>query len=149
MSITPLGSPVLPLEKITVARSSMDLGWAAGECAFSIQRAGQEPQQQRDDFFAKLRRGGGFFEQDCLAGDLQRNMVEQELGGDHGFELALRGAGGERFARKRVVQIHRNFAREHCREIYQRARNRRRQQDADHLLAFPRGCAGGAREKSS
>ena len=93
-------------------------GWAAGDARSRSSRRA-EPQQQRGDFFAEPRRGGGFLEQDGLAGDLQRDLVEQRLGGDHGFQPALLRAGGQRFARGGVVQIHRDFAREHCREIHQ------------------------------
>ena len=131
---------MLPLEKITVARSSR-VCLRAAHRSFDP-RAGQKPQQQRGDFFAEPRAGRRFFEQDRLARDLQRNTVEQRLGGDHGFQPALRGARGQRFAGDRVIQIHRDFARQHRREIHERAGNRRRQQDADHLLARP--CAAQA-----
>ena len=54
--------------------------------------AGQKPEQQRGDSFAEARAGRRFFDQDCFARHLQRDAIEQRLRGDHGFELALRGA---------------------------------------------------------
>ncbi len=111
MSITPLGSPVLPLEKMMVARSSSDCGFPGAERAFE-QAAGQKPEQQGCDFFAEARAGSDFFEQDLFSGDLQRKFFEQELGGDDGLQFALLRAGGDRLVRRGVIQIHGNFSAE-------------------------------------
>ena len=129
-----------------VARSSSDLFFPPPRIRSSA-RAGQKPEEQRDQSLAEAVAGRDFFDQDRFTRDLQRNAIEQLLRGDDGFELALRRARRQRFVRGRVVQIHRHFPRERGGKIHERPRNGRRQQDADHLLPRPRASQP-ARQKN-
>ena len=98
-------------------------------------------QQPRAEQRAKLLAGARFsrhlLQEDSLAGHFELHLVEEGPGGQHGLDAALADAGGQRFLGHGVVQVHRHFAHEQRREIHQRARHRRRQQQADHLLARP------------
>ena len=77
------------------------------------------------------------FEKNGFRGWLHLHPLKEGARGDDRFEVALFRARCQRRVRSRVIQINRHFSHEHSREIHQRARNRRRHQDADHFLPLP------------
>ena len=128
---------MLPLEKITVARSSREPG-CSRPTALSRAPDRREPgQREREQFFSEARLGGDFLQQESAAGDFHFDAVEKGLRGEHGLELALPDTGGERFFGEGVVEVHRHFAHEERGEVDERAGDRRRQEDADHFLPGP------------
>ena len=144
--MTPFGSPVLPLEKITVARSSKEPGSLAADR--SLERAGRrEPGQgKRPQLLSETRLGGDLLEQQRATGQLHLHAVEKRLGRDDGLQVALAGAGSERLLGERVVEVDRHFPHQQRGEVDERAGDGRRQQNADHLLARPVGAESPGQE---
>ena len=133
----PFGSPVLPLEKMTVARSSRVPGCSRPTAFSSAPTGVSQASAKREELLAEARLGGDFLQQQRAAGDLHFDAVEKGLRGEDGLELALADTGGERFLGERVVEVHRHFAQEERGEVDQRAGDGRRQEDADHFLPGP------------
>ena len=148
MSITPLGSPVLPLEKMTVARSSM------------VRRAGFAPmalrekslrqcqcEQEREELFSEPGDCSSVFEQDGAAGNFElREALDKGLGSDDHIDFALLRAGGDDFAGRGVVEVDGNAAEHGERVVGEGSANRRREQQADHGLVAD-GWAQAARDE--
>ncbi len=128
---------MLPLEKMTVARSSSAARFLR-PTERSSKPAGSKPgAQERTKLLAGARFSRHLFEKDNLAGNFELHLVEEGPGGEDGRDAALADAGSQRLFGHGVVQVHRHLAHEQRREIHQRPRDRRRQQQADHLLARP------------
>ena len=136
MSITPLGSPVLPLEKMMVARSSSDfvvppLSERSSEAPGKIQSS------SAISFSPRRGAAAASSIRIVLPGTVSgifssSNFVVMTVSILHCAAQEASASFGQR-----VVQIHGNFACEHGREIHERGGNRRRQQNADHFLAGP------------
>ena len=64
-------------------------------------------------------------------------LSRKALRGQHRLDAALAHAGSHGRLGHGVVQVHRHFAHEQRREVHQRARHRRRQEQPHHLLTLP------------
>ena len=135
--MTPFGSPVLPLEKMTVARSSSSTFSARTQGPLQPAHGQQPGHEKRRQFFRRARTRRAFLDENQLARHRQLDLFQKRFRGDDGFDVALPDAGGEGLLRQRVVQVHRHFAEQHRREIHQRARHRGRQEQPDLFLPGP------------
>ena len=136
VSITPLGSPVLPLEKITVARSStLRLRWATAPMALRSSLCGIVHASSRArSVFGDARRLQCIFEEDGSPRNLELwESLDEGLRRDDDFHVALARAGCDHFARRGVVQVDGNAAQHHERVVGERPAHGRRKQHANHL----------------
>ena len=141
VSMTPLGSPVLPLEKITVARSSRLVSVPAEEPAVDHER---RQQQDGSDGRQALDGGDGLaevFEIDQFdAGTGSRAILAKEPGSQDVPDAALCGSRNARSVRRqRVIQVGRGLAEEGQGDVGERPADARRQPDTDDLLSPRRG----------
>ena len=150
VSITPLGSPVLPLEKITVARSS-----SAGR-----RRCAQQPlpasapatttrQAAPHSASPHARFVRQFLQQNVCAGTAEFTFSRNAFDVTTVFSSHCSRARRQHLVRRRVVQIDRHLAQQQRGQIHQRARNRRRQQNANHLLSVHNARSRRARKMVS
>ena len=107
--MTPLGSPVLPLEKMMVAMSSSPTFCACPDGLFDKSH-GQEPGNEGgDQTFEYSRFIGKILEHDGLRRRLNVNALQKSARRDHRFQFALFGARSQNFVGSRVVQIDRDL----------------------------------------
>ena len=146
--MTPLGSPVLPLEKMTVARSSTLRLPGAAPMALrreSLRHGGCE-QQCAQKFFRGARGLQYIFEEDGAAGNFELGeALDEGLRGDDDIDVALLCAGGDDFARCGVVEVDGDAAEQRECIVGERAADGGRQQQSDHL-AIADGGAKTARD---
>ena len=89
------------------------------------------------EFFAEPRLLGEFFEQDCLPGHGDLDLLQEFLRRDDGLQSALARARGDDLIIGGVIEIHGHFAHQQRGVIHERAADGRRQENADHFLSCP------------
>ena len=125
---TPLGSPVDPEVKITVAMESRFIRGQPGEQPLQQPMAHQVGQARTGQLVDAANLPGNLLEHEQLGGGLHLELV-QDLGrGDHVLDAALGDRRVDHLLAGRVIQIDRDLALEHECQVDHGRRNRGRKQ---------------------